>query len=129
MVSGQPGPRGGLHPAKKPDYFKTKWSEFTSKTQPEVKLRDSGVAASGDEFTDYHEVMSVEKFTVYAKGSGDWNVQVSPNPSADLWIDYVGTDITGDGFIEVTSYHPWVRVVSRNTSDLDIWLSRKYATY
>lgn len=120
--------RGGLNPTNSPSHFPSSFSSLQKKTQPEVQVKEAG-AVGTDTYSKGYEVGNVEAFTIYGKGSGDWNIQVAPTGNADMWVDYLGTDKTGNGFISVTDPHQLMRVVARNGSNVEIWLYRKYSTY
>jgi len=129
MSSGQPGPRGGLSPTNTPAHFPATFSSLHSKSLKQEKLRDSGVAASGTEYTEVRDVSMLEGFTVYVIGSGDWNVQVSPDQGIGPWVDIQATDITGAGYISSTNPHGWMRVAVKNAANVEVWIHKKYATF
>lgn len=130
--TGQPGPRGGLSSVTDPAHFPSSWDSLAKKTlAQEVLLNTSVVAASGDTYTEPREVGQCEGFTIYVFGTGDWNVQFTPDPNNNesAWLYATGTDYTDTGYLATTSRHPWVRVVVRDGAQLIVWIYKKYATY
>jgi len=132
-------------PRGTPFNTKDKWTDLYKKTQKELiiygtediilddnnnfsKTVITAKTAAGDEYTDQYSTGAVESFTVYAQGTGTWEVQVSPDPNTGIWLPYA-TATTNSGFVSVTSYHPWMRVKVSDTASLIIYLANKYATY
>jgi hypothetical protein len=93
-----------------------------------MRLKDTGTPQS-DLYGDPISVGSTEGFTFYAQGTGNWNIQVCPGLSSNIWINHESADKSGNGFISVTEWHNYVRFVAKAGSNLEIWMYRKYCTY
>ena len=131
MSSGQPSPGGGLSSVAHPERFPATFSLLEKKALPMTVIYESGVS-SGTTYTTNYDIGLCQGFTVYSLNStGAWNVQVSPNPNNPQsgWVDYAAADISGNGYISVTNFHPHMRVVMKNGYNGIIWLYRKYATH
>ena len=132
MVSGRPGPRGDYNPVTAPGSFPASWDQNVKKTYAMKMLHNSSqTATTTDVYTEDIEVGQCEGFTFYVSGTGDWNIQYSPHPNNNesFWVDASVTDQSDEGFLSVTSRHPWTRAVIRSGSNLIVWIYRKYATY
>ena len=123
-----PGPRGGLSIVTDPAHFPTSFNSLVKKTTTDEKLKAAGLV-SGDTYVDPVSVGSTEGFTIYVKGSGSWNVQVGPNIASAVWINHESSDKSGDGFVSISEWHNYARVVVRAGSNLEIWIYKKYASY
>jgi len=128
MASGQPGPRGGLSPTTYPAHFPATYDINVAKQLKEEVLREVGVA-SGTEYTEVRDVSMVADFAVYAEGTGNWNVEVSPNQGVGPWVNVQTLDMTGSGYISVTDPHSWMRVRLENAANVQVWLYKKYSTF
>ena len=127
-----PGPRGTLSPVTASSHFPASFTALEKKTLPQMVIYNGNNIAVGVEtFTEPVEVGQCEGFTVYATGTGDWNIQFSPNPNHNesFWVDAAASNKSGDGYLATTSRHPWIRVVVRSGANLIVWIYRKYATY
>ena len=129
MVGGRPGPRGDLSSVTDPAHYPSSYDTLINKTIPSLMLWNG--TAVGDTVTTDIPVGNCLGWTVYASGTGDWNVEAAPhnNNNESFWTELIGTDVSGDGFYESVGYHPHVRVVVRNGSNLIIWIYRRYATF
>ena len=88
----------------------------------------TGAVISSDNWHHLVGVANGTHVTVYVDGTGDWNVEVSPDQGIGPWIA-VGSDVSGDGYYSTIDPHCFMRVVLRNGANADVWLFKKYATY
>lgn len=140
MASGQPGPRGGFTKANHPKNFPNDIADLQKKCMAEEKLRtyDTNTTlrnSSDEEVTKDTHIGSAIGFTIYFKGSGSWNVEVSPTLQADMWTDFSvdangdSKDLTADGYLSSSQHHNYVRAVLRSGANGEIWIYKKYVTY
>ena len=127
--SAPPGPRGDLSSVTDPAHFPSSFTALQKQTLPQKVIYNG--TASGDTDTEPVEIGQCEGFAIYTHGTGNWNIQVSPNPNNDesFWIDLLASDKSGSGFYESQAFHPWVRVIVKDGANLIVWIYRKYATY
>ena len=45
-----------------------------------------------------------------------------------IWID-LASAVNGNGMVDNTDYHPWIRVQIADGAELSIWLVRRFAPY
>jgi hypothetical protein len=123
-----PGPRGGLSIVTDPAHFPANTNSLVKRTMTEIRLKDTGLVGA-DLVGDPICVGSTEGFTVYAKGTGNWNIEVGPSLNSSVWINHEASDKSGNGFISVSEWHNFVRFVAKTGSNLEIWMYLKYAPY